>query len=554
MTRYNRPRTKADTVSAVTSEQVPTGRTYEGAPGYAREPMSELFLLAVAYMGDDTFYETEGERHARLTGLVHQIAVDIDGFDWLAGFVPWLRTGANMRTASVVVALETVRARLEAGRVPAGRKLLASALQRADEPGEAIAYWTAKYGRKGRPALPMPVKRGIGDAALRLYAEYPLMKYDTAAHGYRFADVLALVHAGDRSGSSQGGRFRGPWQHSLFGYAIDRRYGRSEVPEDLRMIVANQRLRELAGENPSVLLDAQSLKDAGMTWEDVLSLAGSKLDKAALWAAIIPSMGIFALLRNLRNMDEARVRDADLAPVIAKLTDQATIQRSRLFPFRFLSAYNATKQSLRWNYPLETAMQLSLANVPELRGSSLILVDRSGSMAVPVSTHSDMSRMDQAAIFGVALAQRAQEATLVQFGTGSEVVRIGKTEALLAAMRKFRDMGGTQTASAVRANFRDHDRVVIVTDEQAWGGYLGEEPTSAVSARVPVYTWNLAGYKHGHGSSGTGNRHTFGGMSDAAFQMIQLLEAGRTATWPWEPVRAERVEDVQHARTARRSE
>jgi len=54
-----------------------------------------------------------------------------------------------------------------------------------------------------------------------------------------------------------------------------------------------------------------------------------------------------------------------------------------------------------------------------------------------------------------------------------------------------------------------------------------------VPSHVPVYTWNLAGYRMGHGPSGTGQRHTFGGLSDAAFQLIPLLEAGRSADWPW---------------------
>lgn len=36
-----------------------------------------------------------------------------------------------------------------------------------------------------------------------------------------------------------------------------------------------------------------------------------------------------------------------------------------------------------------------------------------------------------------------------------------------------------------------------------------------------------------HGPSGKGNRHTFGGLSDAAFRMVPLLEAARDADWPW---------------------
>jgi hypothetical protein len=33
--------------------------------------------------------------------------------------------------------------------------------------------------------------------------------------------------------------------------------------------------------------------------------------------------------------------------------------------------------------------------------------------------------------------------------------------------------------------------------------------------------------------TGTGTRHEFGGMTDATFRLIPLLEAGRDADWPW---------------------
>ncbi|MEP6563223.1 MAG: hypothetical protein ABJD68_19355, partial [Nakamurella sp.] len=70
-------------------------------------------------------------------------------------------------------------------------------------------------------------------------------------------------------------------------------------------------------------------------------------------------------------------------------------------------------------------------------------------------------------------------------------------------------------------------------DEQAWFGPAGAEPTRLVPANVPVYTWNLAGYRFGHGPAGVGLRHTFGGLTDAGFAMIPLLEAGRSGSWPF---------------------
>ena len=97
----------------------------------------------------------------------------------------------------------------------------------------------------------------------------------------------------------------------------------------------------------------------------------------------------------------------------------------------------------------------------------------------------------------------------------------------------YKRKGGTNTAQAGRRHFRGHDRVVIVTDEQAWAGWHGADPTAQVPAEVPVYTFNLAGYRYGHGPSGTANRHTFGGLTDAGFAAIPLLEAGRDAHWPF---------------------
>lgn len=78
---------------------IPSVRTYEGAPAYRRDAKGELFLLAVSNMvGETTFYEPAADRDERFRALVHQVAVE--DFDWLAGFLPWLRTEANLGTSS----------------------------------------------------------------------------------------------------------------------------------------------------------------------------------------------------------------------------------------------------------------------------------------------------------------------------------------------------------------------------------------------------------------------------------------------------------------------
>ncbi|WP_308207787.1 TROVE domain-containing protein [Actinomadura madurae] len=470
---------------------------------------------------------------------------------WTARFLEWLRGDGNMRSASLVGAAEYVRARLDAAgtrerrtheagqgkdaaawdgddlsyRITTNRRVIASVLQRADEPGELLAYWTSTYGR----AIPKPVKRGVADAVRRLYNERNLLKYDTDSKGFRFGDVIDLVHP-----TPDGDKL---WQGALFQHALDRRHGRDVTQMDLHRagldtIVAQNALRRRVGEGEhELLLDSAALKLAAMTWEDALSLAGSRVDKARLWEALIPSMGIFALVRNLRNFDQAGVSDEVAATVAVKLADHEVIARSRMFPFRFLAAHKAAP-SLRWAWPLEQALNHSLANVPALKGRTLILVDRSGSMFGAISEKSGLNRADSAAVFGTALALRAEAADLVQFGTRHKPVTVQRGESLLKVLERFDGMGGTNTAEAVRANFRGHDRVVIVTDEQASYGWHGADPTGQVPANVPVYTWNLAGYQHGHGPSGSGNRHTFGGLSDAAFKLIPCWKQAGTPAGP----------------------
>jgi hypothetical protein len=505
--------------SPVRSEPIASARTYEGARGFARDARSELFLLAVSTMvGEDTFYEAAGDREARFTALVRELAVSDP--DWTARLIAWLRTGANVRSASIVAAAEFVSARLDAGVSGGNRAVIASVLQRADEPGELIAYWFARHGR----ALPKPVKRGVADAVLRLYTERSLLKWDSAERSVRFGDVLELTHATPVAA----------WQGDLFRYAIDRRHDRNDarLGDRLPMLAARAALAAVpVAERRALLDEPRRLADAGVTWESLAGWLQGPLDAAA-WQAVIPSMGYMALLRNLRNFDRAGVPDAVAAATAARLADPAEVAASRQLPMRFLSAFRAAP-SLRWAWALEQALNRSLAHVPSLSGRTLVLVDRSGSMFGPMSRRSTLTRADAAAVFGAALAVRAAKADLVQFGTASAPVRFAAGESVLRVVDRFGELGGTNTADAVRRHYQRHDRVIIVTDEQAWAGWHGSDPTARVPATVPVYTWNLAGYQYGHGPSGVGLRHTFGGLTDAGFGMIPLLESGHAGTWPF---------------------
>jgi hypothetical protein len=518
----NRNRTQVSgPTSPIQTSARSTERTGQGAPGYTRDAKSELFLLAVTNMvSENTFYEPGKSRDERFVDLVRHVAVT--EYAWFLGFVRWLRDEANMRSATVVAVVEGAKALLDA-KIGGGR-LLFEALSRADEPGEAFSYWLAFYGRP----IPKPIKRGIADAATRLYTEFNYLKWDSERNAVRFADVIDMLRPDPRDVR----------QNQLFRYILDARHGHNAIADEkvhasyLPMIDFQANVRHgWATQDAAWImssLNPELLRRAGLTWEDVMSALGSKVDKATLWNALIPNMGYMALLRNLRNFDQAGISPLSIRKVQQKLMDPDEVRRSRQFPFRFLSAYREVP-SLNWGQALETALDLSMVNVAMLPGRTLVLVDMSGSMTGRLSARSTVSRADAAAVFGTVLARRNPGGTdLVQFGTTAQKITMTYGDSILRTVTtKFRNMGGTHTQAAARQFYAGHDRVVIITDEQTQDG----DPGRAIPASVPMYTWNVAGYSVGSTPSGSGNRHTFGGLNDAAFRLIPLLES---STWPWE--------------------
>jgi hypothetical protein len=496
-----------------------------GGQGFERDAKSELFLLAVSNMANPggAFHESGTDRDARYTALIAQCAPDTA---WFTGFLGFLRNTANMRSASIIAAADGVRARLTAGVVGGNREMIARVLQRADEPGELLAYWTATHGRN----IPSCVKRGISDALSRLYSERSFLKWDSESRGFRFADVIQLAHP-----KADG------WRNDLYKYVLNQRYqDAAEIPETLATIRARAALMAVPVTERRTVTAGQ-LAEAGMTWESLAGWLQGPMDAAA-WESAIPSMGYMALLRNLRNFDQAGIGKAARREVEDRLTDPEQVAKSRQLPMRFLSAYRATRDSgtvTAWGPVIEEALNLSLANVPTLAGRTLVLVDLSGSMSHSnLSDKSGLRYVDAAAVFGAAIAKR-NDADLYGFDHRLIEFTVKSTDSLLPLAHGIANQGGggTATAAAIQASYKGHDRIIIVTDEQyqnwGYGSVSGSVDQILDQFDVPAYTWNLAGYKVAQGRSGSRKRHTFGGLSDAAFKMIPLIESVEHQAWPW---------------------
>ena len=557
------PRRAAASGPLRTLSATPDGLTHEGAPGFQRDAQTELFLLATTrFAGERGFYDTADENVARLRELVTQLAVDEETWPWVRVFLSWLRGPGNIRTASILLAAEAVHARLAASLHGDGnRELITSVLQRPDEPGELLAYWRHRFGVT-RPdgtivvKLPKPVKRGVADAVTRLYDEGAFLRYDGEGKALRFGDVLELTHADVRAPGAER-----TWQDDLFRWAITARHGRdgAEPPESLTHVRVRWAMARLTPDerhdlarralaDDQVALDLIHGAMVGQ-WEWLKSWLGEKpsegraVTDAEIWQLALPKLGYMALLRNLRNLDQAGVPDSVIGPLLTRLADPEQVKRSRQLPLRFLSAY-LEAPSLRWGHALEQALSHSLANVLVLPGRTLVLIDVSASMTWDkLSGNSKMDYSTAAALFGLALKIR-NPAGVDAWGfanTQFHVTGVEPGTSLLKAVETFKRYqgsagGGTEIARAVRETLRsEHSRVIILTDCQTMGNYGVGDVDSAAPRNVPIYAFNLAGYNNTMMPVTPGsNRHELGGLTDAMFGLPLLLEAGQAGHWPWE--------------------
>lgn len=484
------------------------GTNHEGSVGYRTDAKTELFVAAATSFVEDNFYEDADALKGRMASLAAEVAVA--DTEWFTKFVHWLRRGGNMRTASVLVAVAGVAALREAD-LPGGRAIINAAIDRADEPGEVIAAWRALVGS----TIPMVVRKGIGDAVGRVWNEYSVAKYNSARAAYSLRDVLNLTHLKLDNAA-------------LAAYIMDTAYGREPDLSKLPMLAKRAQLTALSTDELRAAVLAGEHKAAGLTWENVASMLGKP--DAEVWEALLPSMGYMARLRSLRRLEEAGVSDKVLDDLAGYLSDKDNVAKSRQLPLRFLSAYRQVTTKRFW-WPLEQAVNYSLSNIAALPGSTLVLVDRSGSMHAPLSEHSSLTRQDAANVFGAAIAQRSEDATFVDFGSDYEVINHRKFRSVLDMANRPSTVGhATMTATAVAKTYCDHDRVVILTDDQSMDG----DPGALVPSHVPVYLWNLGGYCYGATDMSGERRYTFAGLTDASFDAIRLVETGLNQRWPWE--------------------
>jgi len=346
-------------------------------------------------------------------------------------------------------------------------------ISRADELSEFLAiYWKLNPAPAGKRRAPIAsaVKRGLARAFAK-FDEYQLAKYNRDG-AIKLRDVMFLTHPNPSKGA-----------------------GKESPPERI------ETLRRLA---------AKTLATPD-TWEVALS-AGA--DKKATFERLIAegNLGYLALLRNLRNMqqagcDEAIVREAVLARKGA----------GRVLPFRYVAAARAVPQ---WEPWIDQALLDAISELEPLPGHTAVLVDVSGSMHDKLSAKSDLTRMDAAATLASIMPGAVR-----MFSFSNSLVEVPPRRGMAGvdAIIKSQPHGGTELFRAIaELNARvPSDRLIVITDEQATNGWAAGGPTRCPDPISRGYMINVASARNG---VGYGKWTHIDGFSEAVLRYIAELE------------------------------
>ena len=263
------------------SNLMPGPRTHEGVPAQPITPEQELRRSVMAcLLWEKQFYEDGVE----ISGRMHELAPKVAP-ERVAAMAVGARNNMKLRHAPLLLVREMAR---HASHRRLVGETLAQVIQRADELTEFVAiYW-----KDGRAPLSKQVKSGLA-TAFGKFDEYALAKYNRPGP-IKLRDVLFLTHAKPRD----------------------------EVQAELW-----KRLVEGTLATPD-------------TWEVALS---GGADRREAWERLLTErkLGALALLRNLRNMQQAGVQEE---LIYSALRDMKT---DRVLPFRFIAVAGMLRNGSR---------------------------------------------------------------------------------------------------------------------------------------------------------------------------------------------------------------
>lgn len=266
------------------------------------------------------------------------------------------------------------------------------------------------------------------------------------------------------------------------------------------------------------------------TWEVELSAAGNDTKKKKeVWRNLISEnkLGYFALLRNIRNI--VNLQDDELKDLaLNALLNENAIHKSLVLPFRFATAYKELSAiDSKAMSAISRACEIACDNVPKLEGKTLIALDVSGSMT---------GVADIASLFAAVLL-KSNDCDLIRFSYDSRYHVVNPDDSLMTIKDNLCFAGGgTNFISIFQTANKKYDRVILLSDMQAWmtQSYLIQSPSAAYNEYKRKYNPNCKMYSidlAGYGTLQVPEKDVYclAGFSEKIFDLMKYLEEDKDA-------------------------
>lgn len=475
-----------------------------GGEAYKETAELELVSLLLTSFVNDKFYESAKDQLKRLAELTKSIKDK----KFIGQSAVYARNEFGMRSITHALIAELVN---QVKGQEWTKNAVAKTVHRVDDMSEMVSYYAGKYGKP----IPNSLKKGLR-FAFGKFDQYQLAKYRGENKDVKLVDLVNLVHP---------------------------------KPNDKNSKALKQLIE---GDLKSTDTWEAKLTEAGKVEAETDEEREAKVaeNKKEAWASMIKGgkLGYFALLRNLRNIEEQAPEVLDSA--LKMLVDEKQIKKSLVLPFRFMTAIDQLQQdgtSAKVLKALNAALELSLSNVPKFDGKTLIVVDHSGSMDSHQNGKS-LTNFEMGAMFGAMLA-KTNDADFMYFGDIAKYYTINPGDSLTTIVKTLNKLNGTGysfyddhsgTQVGHGTNFHSifetaktsYDRIFIFSDMQGWVGYSAPQKSYLAynkkrKANSKIYSIDLSG--HGTLQFPENNVYCLAGFSDKIFDLMKLLEEDRNA-------------------------
>ena len=253
-----------------------------------------------------------------------------------------------------------------------------------------------------------------------------------------------------------------------------------------------------AGEASNVALACALIRSGRLVREHIPTiLFGSR----EIWATLLETMPLEALLRNLGKMTQNGVAGDKYKEIVARMTDQTAILKARIHPIKVLVASKVYKNghgdlgSLSWvpNHFISNAFtqlyQLSYGTITPTGQSIMVAVDVSGSMSSAVLGSKVLTCRDASIAMALLYLETEKNVSIVAFSDGLTDMSTPSRNQLRRGMTIDQALSATSGMSfsstdcvlpvlhAIKHNLKI-DAFIVLTDNETYAP--NEHPQSAL--------------------------------------------------------------------------